>query len=93
MVEIADVSGPIGQLLQGLIGTEIILLGLLVLLLFIIFIVFKGGDLITFSVVLIPLVLVLAADNVGLLPQWLLLPIFIVLVFAVYMFFRNQFPN
>lgn len=93
-LDVSALATPIGQLFQNIFGGNMILLGILVVFLFIVYIVMRGGDLITFAPVLVPLVIILAADGVGLLPQWLLqIPVLIVLVFAVYIGWRQIFPT
>ena len=91
MVSVSAVATPIGQLLESIIGTHIWLLGLFVLILFIVLIVYRGGDLITFSAVLIPLIIVLA--GAGLLPAWLAVPAVFVLIVVIYLGWRYLFPN
>ena len=91
MIDASSILIPIGELLQNIFGSNMALLGLLCTLVFVVFIVFNGGDLITFSPVLIALLLVLV--GAGLIPNWLFIPVLLVLAFLIYKAYRDWFPT
>jgi hypothetical protein len=91
-MDISALASPIGQLLESIFGASFIwALGIFVLIVFIVFIVLRGGDLITFSAVLIPLIVVLG--GAGLLPAWLIMPAVVVLIIALFLGWRYLFPT
>jgi hypothetical protein len=90
MVDVSALATPIGQLLEHIIGKDIWLLGLFTIILFVVFIVVRGGDLITFSAVLVPLIVVL---GVSLAPSWLIIPAIVALVVVLYLGWRYLFPT
>jgi hypothetical protein len=92
MVDVSALATPIGLLIESIFGAGFLwAVGIVVLLLFVVFIVLRGGDLITFSAVLIPLIVVLAAA--GLLPAWLIMPALVVLIIALFLGWRYLFPT
>jgi hypothetical protein len=92
MVDVSALAGPIGVLIESIFGSSFMwAVGIVVLILFIVFIVLRGGDLITFSAVLIPLIVVLA--GAGLMPAWLIMPALVVLIIALFLGWRYLFPT